>query len=180
MRALSTILPTGTVVCVGALAVTAGCSTGPDTHPSGQDSIVTGAGATVGTIELRNVLVVPATAEDCTIQRDGPAHLRFTAVNESKTENDRLVAISTAAGSSVRIDASPQTLVIEPGTAVAAGQPIEQPADSPAPDDPFSVTIEHLADTVRPGLPMPVTFTFEHAGKATVRAPLDSCQQQSR
>jgi hypothetical protein len=73
----------------------------------------------------------------------------------------------------VRIAPAP-TVQIGPKSSIAAGQPIEHPADPDAPDTPFTVTVQGLKDTVRPAISVPVTFRFEKSGTLDLRGPRPS------
>ncbi len=128
-----------------------------------------------GDIDLRNVRIHPAVQPGtCVMQRDGPSELSFTAVNNGRTP-DRLVRITSEAAQSVTVQAAPDLLVIDGGTTLAAGQPIEQPDTATAPDEPIRVMLNQMDEAVQPGRNAEVTFVFEDAGSVTVAVPLDSC-----
>jgi hypothetical protein len=103
----------------------------------------------------------------------GQVRLAFTVVNNSAT-TDRLVSVESPAATSMTIDGPEQAREIRPGTALTAGQPIEQLGTATAPDQPVSVRAEFPADAIRPGLTYPVTFTFERAGAVTQNVPFDA------
>lgn len=153
--------------------MTAGCSAGQITQTSAQVAAVNGANIDVGDIALRNVyLAVDPPPESEDVPRPD-AELAFTAINTSDSVEDRLIAIDSPAATSVDIVADPATLVLRPQTALAAGQPIEQLEEPAAPDSPITVRIDLIDSRVRPGLTIPITFTFEKAGSQTFRVPFD-------
>ncbi|CAG7634532.1 hypothetical protein SIM91_43550 [Rhodococcus opacus] len=161
------------VSLIGLCLTVAGCSAGQNTQTSSQVAAVNGANIDIGDIALRNVYLAvdpPPTSEDAPRP---DAALAFTAINTSDTAEDRLVSIDTPAANSVDIDADPATLVLQPQTALAAGQPIEQLEEPAAPDRPITVTVDLIDSRVRPGLTIPMTFTFDKAGSQTFRVPFD-------
>ncbi|MDV8056442.1 hypothetical protein [Rhodococcus sp. IEGM 1343] len=152
-------------------SVVAACSTEP---AATQDS---GAAGDAAAIELRNVTVaaqlIGVTPDDPS-SAYGEAALSFTAVNTADIGIDRLLDISSPAAASVTLGATDEQRVIEPGTSIAAGQPVEN-IDSGADgtDQPFSVTLDLIDGELAPGTSIPVTFEFEGAGELSVDAPFD-------
>lgn len=151
--------------------VATGCSTEPVTT---QDS---GAAAGTASIELRNVTVTAeltgATPNDAS-SAYGRAALSFTAVNTADTDTDRLLGISSPSAVSVTVDATDEQRVIEPGTSIAAGQPVENiDAGADGADRPFTVEFDLIDSALAPGTSIPVRFDFDGAGQITVDAPFD-------
>lgn len=128
-------------------------------------------------IEIRNVSVdaeLTGPTPDDASSAYGNATLTFTALNTSDTTADTLVTISSPAADSVTVDATDQQRTIEPGTTIAAGQPVENLGDSGAGTDvPFTVSLDLADGELAPGTSISVTFTFEEAGDVTVDAPFD-------
>lgn len=158
---------------IGICLALTGCSAGQNTQTGSQVATVNGANIDVGDIALRNVYLAvdPEPTSENAPRPD--AELAFTAINTSDTTEDRLVSIDTPAANSVNIAADPATLVLQPHTALAAGQPIEQLEEPAAPDHPITVIIDLIDSRVRPGLTIPITFTFDKAGSQTFRVPFD-------
>ncbi|MFI8567935.1 hypothetical protein ACIGGF_15385 [Rhodococcus sp. NPDC078407] len=155
--------------------MTAGALTGCSfAEPSSQD---TGAAEEVGRIDLQSVTLQAAltgATPESSASAYGNATLEFTAVNEAETENDRLLDISSPAATSVTIDATPDQLVIEPATSIAAGQPVQNlDSGDDGTDERFTVTFELADGELAPGTSIPVTFEFERAGSVSVDAPFD-------
>ncbi|KAA0016339.1 copper chaperone PCu(A)C [Antrihabitans cavernicola] len=167
-----------TIVPLAALAALAisGCSAGRISQTAQQVAAVNGRSADIGDISLRNIYLTPSTATGpCVAQHGGPIRVAFTAVNNSSTTPDRLIGIASDAANSVAVDAPAAALVIAPKTTLAAGQPIEQVTGASAPDTPIDVVLNHPNKYARPGLTVPLTFTFEKAGATTVDVALDAC-----
>lgn len=160
-------------VMVLALGASAACSNEADTASSGR-----GGGQESGETSVENVFIVPATALTCGMEVDEPAKLSFTAVNDSSTEQEMLSSISTPAAESVEIDAPLEALTIGPEDSIAAGQPVPNADDPAASDQPFSVALQGLGESVEPGTSFPVTFAFKRAGDITLNVPVDACPVQ--
>jgi hypothetical protein len=126
---------------------------------------------------VTNAYIVPAFAPgSCAIQIGGTAQLHFTATNNRPAETERLLDITTDAANMVRI--SPAPIRIGPKSSIAAGQPIEHPDDRAAPDTPFTVTVQGLKNTVKPGISVNVAFNFEKSGTLALRVPIEACPTQ--
>ncbi|MBM7415576.1 MULTISPECIES: hypothetical protein [Nocardiaceae] len=135
-------------------------------------------GGTDGTaIEIRNVSIdaeLTGPTPDDVSSAYGNATLTFTALNTSDTTTDTLVTISSPASDSVTVDATDEQRTLEPGTTIAAGQPVENLGDSGAGTDaPFTVSLDLADGELAPGTSITVTLTFEEAGDVTVDAPFD-------
>lgn len=129
-----------------------------------------------GLVAIRSAQIVLAHDPDnCEEQIDGSAHLRFTVVNTDGIRAETLLDVRTEAAGAVRIEAEDGALRMEPGSAISAGQPIEQLERSKAPDQPIEVILEDPIDSLRPGLTADVTFVFEHSGSPSLAVPLLSC-----
>lgn len=138
-----------------------------------------GGGKSSGETSVENVFIVPAYTENCAIQVDGPAELKFTATNNSSTETETLAGISTPIAETVEIDATEATRTIGPGETIAGGQPVEN-LDAPrAPDEPFPVMLIGLDESAAPGVSVPVSFTFQRAGEITLEVGIDACPTQA-
>lgn len=149
------------VVCLGA----AGCGAGQQTQTASQVAAVNGTNTAIGAIALRNVYL------DVDPAAPHPVALVFTAINTSDLLPDRLVSITSAAAT-VTLTAPPGALHLAPGTAVAAGAPIEHPAAPAAPDRPITAAVR-LDEAAAAGLTTAFTFTFARAGAITTEVPFD-------
>ncbi len=160
----------GRWACLLAIAITAlaaaGCSAGQITQTSDQVSAVNGSSLEIGHIQVHNIYLDQDPGDPA-----DRARLAFTVVNTSRSLTDRLVSIESPAAA-VNILAPPGALTLAPGTALAAGQPVEQLTEPAAPDEPITVALT-VRGGLRPGLPTPFTFVFEVAGTGTVAVPTD-------
>ena len=134
-------------------------------------------GPSVGAVEIRDTSIdaelTGATPDDPS-SAYGDATLNFTAINTDSAESDTLVSITSPAASSVTLDATAEQLVVEPGTSIAAGQPVENVGgDGSGADRPFTVAMELTDGELQPGTSVTVTFRFERAGDVTVDVPFD-------
>ncbi|MBF6181694.1 copper chaperone PCu(A)C [Nocardia otitidiscaviarum] len=149
-----------------------GCGAGQLSQTSMDKNPVNGSNAEAGDIALRNVYLAAESVGE-RIGDYGSVSLSFTAIHTGIGAPDRLLAIASAAAEEVRIEAEPDELVIDAGTAIAAGQPIESVDPATAPDEPFTVVVRPVAGALRPGVALPFTFVFERGGEVTFGVPFD-------
>lgn len=135
----------------------------------------TASNAAFADTSVENTYIAPAYDSSCVLQIDAPAHLSFTAINNSSTTIETLRRISTEAAHGVSITAATRTFRIEPRTSIAAGQPIRDFAAPSAPDNTLTVDLRGLKDAVYPGASVPVTFHFDHAGPITLDVAVKAC-----
>ncbi|MEV0947469.1 hypothetical protein [Rhodococcus sp. NPDC049939] len=182
---------TAVALAAGAALTLSACSAGQITQTSSQVAAVNGNKADGGSIALRNVHVVYPNSEAYSIEPGGTAVLAFTAINNNEYIADRLLGISTDFAEAVTIADTTGGPEIEPQSALAAGLPAQDAAQSAeaeaqatgsstAPADLLLVTLDGLSEGVRPGLTFPATFTFENAGDITVPVPVDAGPETER
>lgn len=125
---------------------------------------------------VENAYIVPAYVPGaCAIQYGDAAAIRFVATNNRDIEPERLLSITTDAADTIQV--SPKSeWVIPPNSSISSGYPSE-PAGAEA--MPMEATIDGLAESVRPGMSVDVTFEFEKAGSIEVRTPIEACPAQS-
>jgi hypothetical protein len=139
-----------------------------------------GSGSHTAETTVENAFIVPNFVPgSCAIQVGDAARLRFTATNNRSTESERLSGITTSGAETVRILPS-APIVIPPRSSVAAGQPVEHPGDEAGPDEPFTVAVEGLKESARPGTSIDVTFRFEQFGDLEMRVPIEACPTQKQ
>lgn len=159
------------LMATSVLVAAGGCGSG---DPGEDSAHARGSEGRIGAITVQNAYLVPALrAGTCVIQYDGPAELSFTATNGG-LEPDRLTGVTTDAAASVRLQATPEELVVPAEGALAAGQPIGPSAT----EEPITVQVNQLADWVRPGRNLDMRFIFERAGTLELAVPVDSCPTQ--
>ncbi len=178
------------------------CGAGQISQTANQEAAVNGGNATVGQIALRDVHVVyPAVNADDAFVDGGPFELAFLISNNSAYQNDTLQSITVPGGGSATISGSrslPATKSLRAGqpsllltgspegsTASSAEVPSSQVAaqesaagsvgNSADPTETrITVTLTGMGSKVRPGLTVPLEFTFQQAGKVTVNVPVDA------
>ncbi|MFC4603748.1 hypothetical protein [Rhodococcus kronopolitis] len=172
--------PTRRVATAVALAAAAAislsaCSAGQISQTATQVAAVNGNYANQGDVALRNVHILYPNSDEFSLEPGGTVALAFTAVNENLSEPERLGRISTDFAKSVTIAGEAGGRVIDPGTSLGAGVRAATVLDDP--EDPTQlvlVTLDDISEGVRPGLTIPVTFTFARAGDITVQVPVDA------
>ncbi|MEE2032551.1 copper chaperone PCu(A)C [Rhodococcus chondri] len=160
------------IALVAVAGLTVACGAGQISQTSTQTAAINGTNAQLGDLDLRNVYF-HAEPSDSGDARYGQVEVAFTVINNSGT-TDRLVSVESKAATSLRLEGPEQAREIRPGTALSAGQPVEQLDNPSAPDQPVTVRGEFPDDVIRPGLTYPVTFTFERAGSVTLQVPFDA------
>lgn len=154
-----------------AVGLTVGCGAGQISQTATQQAAVNGNDARLDDLHLLNVYF-HAEPTDTSEARYGQVRLSFTVTNNS-LNTERLVSIDSPAAS-FTVTGPEQAREIRPGTSLSAGQPVEQLEKPPAPDGPLTVRAEMPAESIRPGLTHPVTFTFAEAGPVTLAVPFDA------
>lgn len=150
----------------GALALSA-CGAGQISQTASQVAAVNGNSADVGSLALRNVHIVHPTSPQHSLEPGGDAVLAFTAINESEGDPETLTGITSEFAGSVSIEGE-AAATIAPQTSLEAS------------GDEKLVLLEDLQKGVRPGLTVPVTFSFENAGDVTLAVPVDAGQKLDR
>lgn len=178
------------LVAGGALTLSA-CGAGQISQTATQVAAVNGNTAELGPLALRNVHVVFPNSEEYSLEPGGDAVLAFTAINDSENTPEKLTGITTDFAGSVSIAGEAGTADIAPQTSLGAGTSTEDasgqaeadaqnPGNADAPSDLVLVVLEDLKEGVRPGLTIPVTFSFANAGDVTVSVPVDAGHQLER
>lgn len=103
----------------------------------------------------------------CTIQVGETADLRFLVTNNRHNQAERLLEVTTPAAESVLIAPGP-SMDIPAGRGVAVGEPT-------SPDQPFTVTLQRVNETAKPGESVYVMFRFEDAGNVGLQVRVDGC-----
>jgi len=185
---------TALALAAGAALTLSACGAGQISQTATQVAAINGNSGNVGQIALRNVHVIYPDSEEYSLEPGGKAALGFSIVNLDPYTPDKLTGISTdfaAAATGVG------DLEIPPGRSVVAGLPPAEAAEAeelvvdespkPAGDEeepdtavPVAVELTGLKEGVRPGLTIPVTFTFAEAGDVTISVPVDAGPEMER
>lgn len=148
-----------------------GCGSGQISQTAGQEAAVNGMSANVKSIALRNVHL-QATQTGDFLQPGRIVPLVFVAANSSPDVNDKLVSITSDAGTvALTGDTSIPAggaLVLRP--AASATQTADAASQSAAPAAASAQVT--LTKPITNGLSYNFTFDFEKAGKTTVAVPL--------
>ena len=152
------------------------CSAGQVTQTATQDRDKAGPQAEVANITMRSiVLEYPSSGQ---YDEGDDAELRAAIINTSD-EADRLVSIESDAFEGVRAlggDASP----VSDSSAFSTEVDIEVPRDETlflGGDGP-TILLENLSESLTAGESIELTMTFEQAGEVTVRALVDSPEEE--
>ncbi|MBX4169443.1 hypothetical protein K3M35_12320 [Rhodococcus sp. DMU2021] len=179
---------TALALAAGAALTMSACSAGQITQTSTQVAAINGSNVDAGSLALRNVHVIYPNSEEYSIEPGGTAQLGFTIVNLDPYVGDNLTGISTDFAASVTgtpIEVPPQSSVVA-GVSEANAALVEEVDESPRPNSTEetpspapasvvnSVELVNLSEGVRPGLTIPVTFTFAEAGDVTLSVPVDA------
>lgn len=168
-------LASAVAIAAGGVLTLSACGAGQISQTADQVAAVNGNFADAGSISLRNVHVVYPQTEEYSIEPGGKVELGFLAVNNSPDTADTLTGISTTAASSIAVGEEPGGTEIAPLTALGAGTPIDNQVDDPGiPLQFILVELNGIGEEVRPGLTVPITFTFEKAGDVEVNVPIDA------
>lgn len=144
-----------------------GCGAGQISQTADQQAAVNGMSANVKSIALRNVHL-QATQTGDFLQPGRILPLVFVAANNSADVNDKLVSITSDAG----------TVALAGNTSIPAGQALVLSAAAPvqSTDPTVQPTVPSaqvtLTKPITNGLSYNFTFDFEKAGKTTVAVPL--------
>lgn len=168
-------LASALALAAGATLTLSACGAGQISQTSDQVAAVNGNSAEVGDVSLRNVHVVYPQSEEYSLEPGGTVELGFVAINNSPSTSDTLTGISTTAASSVTVGEGSGGTEIEPLTGLGAGAPVDNSIDDPEiPLQFVTVELSGIGEDVRPGLTIPVTFSFEEAGDVELAVPVDA------
>ena len=109
------------------------------------------------------------------MQVDAGGAMRFTVTNNSPTENERLLGLSTDAAAPARVTAD---AAIPPESTVSFGEPNAELNAGDANRPP--VELDRLAPDLVPATSTDVTFHFERAGDVTLPVPVEACPLQKQ
>lgn len=157
-------------------AALAGCSAGQVSQTATQEPAVNGTSANVGEIALRNIHLQFTQTSDY-VQPGTDVELIFLASNQSREDDDKLLAVSSEVGS---VTLTGDTAVPAGGVLVV-GAPDGQitPLEGVETAEAAEATVS-LTEPITNGLTYDFTFNFEKAGEATVKVPLSAGEAPRR
>lgn len=164
MNRFSNRLVTASAGLAACALVLTGCGSGQISQTADQQAAVNGNSATVKNIALRNVHIQVTQSGDF-LQPGKTVPLVFVAANDSVDVNDKLLGITSEAGTVAltgdgSIPAGGALVVSAKGAAEAMGSATSESAE---------VT---LSKPITNGLTYDFTFNFEKAGKTTIAVPI--------
>jgi hypothetical protein len=156
--------------CVMIAATLTGCSAGQQSQTATQEPAVNGASGGVGTIALRDVRI-RAQVTGATLQPGDSVDLLFVAANQSATDNDRLVGITSDIGP---VTLNPVNPEIPAARTLIVGKPDGVEADAM---QALSTAVKanatvKLTKPLANALTYNFVFTFERAGQAAIGVPV--------
>ena len=160
----------GFVACVLTAATLTGCGAGQQSQTATQEPAVNGASAAAGQVVLRDVRIRAQITGAALKPGDGVA-LLFVAANQSQTDSDKLVGITSDIGPVTLTPASPEIPVAgslrvgkPEGVDAAALQGLSSAAQATA-----TVT---LSKPIANALTYDFVFKFARGGQATIAVPV--------
>jgi hypothetical protein len=160
----------GLVACVVIAATLTGCSAGQQSQTATQEPAVNGASGGTGNIALRDVRI-RAQVTGAALPPGGTVDLLFVATNQSGTDSDRLVGITSDIGPVTLNPANPD---IGANRSLIVGKPDGVEADAMAAlstAGKANATVK-LTKPLANALTYEFAFTFEHAGQVTIGVPV--------
>jgi hypothetical protein len=156
--------------CVMIAATLTGCSAGQQSQTATQEPAVNGASGGVGTIALRDVRI-RAQVTGAALQPGDSVGLLFVAANQSATDNDRLVGITSDIGP---VTLNPVNPEIPAARTLIVGKPDGVEADAM---QALSTAVKanatvKLTKPLANALTYNFVFTFERAGQAAIGVPV--------
>lgn len=156
---------TGTAWAVAAATalLLSGCAAGQVSQTAQQVAAIDGGNATVGHVGVRNVLV--ATPPAANYPQGSSAALSMVVFNAG-LDGDSLIEISTPAAKSVALSAPKIPLPAQSNVTLADGGAA-------------TATLTGFTKTFCYGQSIPLTFSFEKAGRLTVNVPIETPNERT-
>ncbi|MDR7301657.1 hypothetical protein [Haloactinomyces albus] len=174
-------------IALGATVALTGCAAGQQAETSEENAAIFGENA-----EVRNMAVRDATFTfpegEPVYPAGATAPIDVVLVNEQALRSDRLLSVSSPYADSGRVTGT--TVIpggtrlysdgVPPGASPQPPTPPDKAASGPADPEPVgpvqrpqvNIALVGLTQAIRPGVTVPVTFTFEQAGSVTVQVPI--------
>jgi copper(I)-binding protein len=161
------------VLGIGAVMAVAGCSAGQVTETDTQVAAVNGANGETQQAFVRDAQLTFPEGKPF-YPAGSAAPMQVVLVNESGAA-DRLVQVTSPYAASVQLGG--MTQLPSRTTLRATGEPAEGPENPAVEGQPtdqrkIKITLKGMTRDIRPGVTIPVTFSFEKAGQVTVQVPI--------
>lgn len=173
-------------IALGAVVGLTGCAAGQQAETSQQEADIPGNNAEVKNMAIANATMTYPRGE-AVYPKGATAPIDVVLINEA-LQSDRLLSVSSPYAASGRISGT--TTIpggtrlysdgVPPGSAPGP-RPAAEPGGSgpldPAPVGPVqrpqvNIALVGLTQPIRPGVTIPITFTFARAGATTVQVPI--------
>ncbi|ASU80746.1 hypothetical protein CDG81_01745 [Actinopolyspora erythraea] len=162
------------LVGLGAVAALSGCATGQQAETAQQVAAIYGASGDAKTMAVRNATL--SYPEEGSVYPEGSNAPVETVLVNSGEQQDRLTGVSSSYARSVEVSGTQR---IPSGTRLyavsdAADQTGITAVEATSDDERETVriTLEGLTQGIRPGVTIPVEFTFANAGSVTLQVPI--------
>ncbi len=174
------------VLGLGAVVALTGCAAGQQAETAKQVAAIFGANGDVKNMAVRNATMTFPSGEPV-YPKGATAPIDVVLINEALAD-DRLVGVRSSYAASARV--SGQTVIpggtrlysdgLPPGVSPeskAGSEPAQSGPADPPPVGPVqrpqvNIALVGLTQAIRPGVTIPVTFTFAKAGSVTVHVPI--------
>ncbi len=168
----------GLVACVLTVAALTGCGTGQQSQTATQEPAVNGSSATHGNIALRDVRI-RAQVTSAALQPGESVDLLFVAANQSATDNDRLVGITSDVASVTLTPANPE---IPAARSLIVGKPdgVDAEALQALSNAIKANATVKLTKPIANALTYDFVFKFERAGETKVSVPVTAGDEAPR
>lgn len=169
----------GGVLAATLIATTlTGCGAGQQSQTATQEPAVNGSSAGVGSIALRDVRI-RAEITGAELKPGESVDLMFVAANQSGTENDRLMGITSDVGS---VTISPSNPELPANGSLIVGKPegAEAEAMQKLADAQKATATVKLNKPISNALTYDFVFKFQRAGEAKVAVPVSPGENAPR
>jgi hypothetical protein len=158
------------VACVLIAATLTGCGAGQQSQTATQEPGVNGASGAVGRVALRDVRI-RAQVTGAALQPGSSVDLLFVAANQSETDSDKLVSITSDIGS---VTLTPADLAIPAGGSLIVGKPegVDAAALQALSSALQATATVKLSKPIASALTYDFVFRFERGGQGTIGVPV--------
>jgi hypothetical protein len=160
----------GFVACVLTAATLTGCGAGQQSQTATQEPAVNGASGAVGQVALHDVRI-RAQITGASLKPGDSVALLFVAANQSQTDSNQLVGITSDIGPVTLAPASPEIPV---GGSLMVGKPegVDAAALQALSSAVQATATVTLSKPIASALTYDFVFKFAHGGQATIAAPV--------
>jgi hypothetical protein len=166
----ASVFGAGLVACVLIAATLTGCGAGQQSQTATQEPAVNGASGAVGKVALRDVRI-RAEVKGAALAPGESVELLFVAANQSETDSDKLVGITSDIGSVTLNPANPE---IPAGRSLIVGKPegIDAEALQAVSNAVKATATVKLSKPLANAITYDFVFKFERGGQGTIGVPV--------